>query len=91
MRRALGGTRRHIVAHVLGLAVTPLVAGAVAGLAGAILVTRAAASVLYGVQPFDVRVFLAGLAVLAAAAVLAAVVPAHRASTIDPMTALKGD
>jgi len=91
LRRALGGTRRHIVAHVLGLAVTPLVAGGVAGFAGAIAVTRAASSVLYGVQPFDVRVFLAGLAVLAAAAVIAAAVPAHRASSIDPMTALKGD
>ena len=91
LRRALGGTRRHIVGHVLGLAVTPLVTGAVAGLVGAIAVTRAASSVLYGVQPFDIRVFLAGLTVLAAAAVLAAAVPAHRASSIDPMTALKGD
>ena len=43
------------------------------------------------VSPFDLRVFLAGLGVLAAAAVLAPAVPAHRASTIDPMTALKGD
>ena len=76
---------------MLRLAAAPLAVGAMAGLAGAFLVTRAASTLLYGVSPFDLRVFLAGLGVLAAAALLAAAVPAHRASTIDPMTALKGD
>lgn len=91
IRMALGATRgdvlRLVVKGGLGLALV----GVVVGLAGAAGLARLMTGLLYGVTPAD-PVTLGGVAfVLLAVAVLASVVPARRATRIDPMTALRND
>ena len=63
--------------------------GIVAGLAGAAALTRVIASLLFGVSARDVATFLAVPALLALVAFAATVIPAWRASSVDPMVALR--
>ena len=63
--------------------------GAGLGLAGAIGVGRVAQSLLYELKGNDITVFAVSGVVLSAIALLAGFVPAHRASRIDPMRALR--
>ena len=89
VRQALGATPRDLVRQVLreGL---PLTAGGLAlGLGLGALLGRLLSVVLYQVSPFDVVSFAAASAVLAAAALLAAWVPARRAGRIEPMSAMR--
>jgi predicted permease len=89
IRMALGAARGDVlrlvfrqVLRLTGLAVA-------AGLAGAFLVSRSLESLLYGVRPTDPATFGAVAALLVGVAVLAAYVPARRATRIDPTTALR--
>jgi putative ABC transport system permease protein len=67
-----------------------LVLGGVAiGIAGALGAGRLIARLLYGVPPHDLRTFVAVALVLVAAALVAIVIPARRASRIDPIVALR--
>ncbi len=68
---------------------TLALAGALAGLAGALVLTRFLSSILWGVKPTDPAVFLLVPLVLAAVALLASFLPARRASRIDPAVALR--
>jgi len=65
--------------------------GLVVGLAGAVVLTRFMQSMLYGVTPTDPLTFVgvSGLLVLAAAS--ASLIPARRATRIDPITALRAE
>jgi hypothetical protein len=63
--------------------------GTVAGLLGAVALTRAMESLLFGVPPTDVASFAAALGVLVAMAALACWIPARRAAKIDPVVALR--
>jgi predicted permease len=62
-----------------------------AGTAAAIATTRLLSSLLYGVTPLDWRTFAAVALFLALISLLAALVPTHRAATVDPIIALRGD
>jgi ABC-type antimicrobial peptide transport system permease subunit len=64
-------------------------AGIAAGLGGAIWAGRAVESQLYGVSPIDAASFSAAAIILGLAAVAAAWIPAHRATRVDPVTALR--
>ena len=65
--------------------------GVVAGLAGAWALSKLLSSMLYGISPHDATTFvLVPLALLLPAAV-AAVIPAHRASQVDPAVVLRAD
>jgi predicted permease len=91
VRIALGATTRRILASVLGegLALTGL--GVAIGLVTAYWLTRLAAGVLHGVTPGDIgtRVVVVGL--LALAALLACLLPAHRATRVDPARTLRSE
>jgi ABC-type antimicrobial peptide transport system permease subunit len=65
--------------------------GLAIGIAAALASSRLVASLLYGVSPTDPRTFSIAAAFLAAVAVLAGYSPAHRASRLDPMTALRDE
>jgi ABC-type antimicrobial peptide transport system permease subunit len=63
--------------------------GIVLGLAGALAVTRLLGGLLVGVTAHDPLSFLVTPALLAVIAVLAGSIPAHRASRLDPLAALR--
>ena len=69
----------------LGLAAV----GVVLGLGTAALLTRVLSSMLYGVSRFDAATFAAVPLLLAAVAVLACLIPAGRAATVNPVVALR--
>jgi len=64
-------------------------AGMAIGLVGALLLTRVLKTFLYGIQPTDFTTFSLVLTILGAAAFFATYLPARRAATIDPMSALR--
>jgi len=66
-----------------------LVAGFVVGVVLALGSTRFIASFLFGVQPTDRATFVGSMGVLAVVAVVAAYLPARRASRVDPIEALR--
>ncbi len=72
-----------------GLALTA--AGVVVGLAGAGLMSRYLASLLFGVAPTDATTFVAAPVILLVIAALACYIPARRAARVDPMSALRAD
>jgi ABC-type antimicrobial peptide transport system permease subunit len=89
VRVALGATTGDILRLVLGAGLRIAGAGALLGLAGAALLTRTLASLLYGVTPLDPAAFLAAPAVLVATALLASALPALRAVGVDPAVTLR--
>jgi putative ABC transport system permease protein len=89
IRMALGASRLDVARLVLGQIRTFLLVGVAPGLAIAWALGHAMKAVLVGVTPGDWRVYLAMSAVLAMVAVVAGLVPARRATTIDPVTALR--
>jgi predicted permease len=89
VRMSLGATRGDVLLLVLRQGVCLAVAGSVAGIAGALLLSRLMAKLLYGVQPTDPATFGAVAGGLGVVAMLACYVPARRAMRIDPMAALR--
>jgi ABC-type antimicrobial peptide transport system permease subunit len=91
IRMALGSQRSHILRLVLTSGAKLAVLGAVIGLAGAAAAASFVRSFLFQVSPFDpVVLVLAAIAVLALA-LIASVIPARRAATVDPIQALRGE
>jgi predicted permease len=89
IRVALGATRRNVVGLVVGQGVAIAAAGAVLGIAAALVATKVLRSLLYDVAPSDPWTFAGVVALLAAAVILASWLPAHRAASIQPTEALK--
>jgi predicted permease len=89
IRMALGAQRGHIVWLVMRETLQVLVVGAAVGVAGALASTRFASSLLYGVRPTDAVIFIGATLLLVAIALVAALLPARRASHIDPLIALR--
>jgi putative ABC transport system permease protein len=88
-RVALGADRSDIARLVLGQSLRLAAAGTAAGLAVALALGRAVASMLYGVGPRDPWTLAGVCVLLGAVALLAAWVPARRAMRIDPAVALR--
>ena len=86
---ALGAQRVQVVRQMLGDGIGPALYGLVLGLAGSVVAVRLIRSMLYGTRPLDPTVFAGVAATLLMAATLACLVPAWRASRIDPMQALR--
>ncbi len=91
IRISLGASRTDVLRMIARQAMAPALAGAVVGLAGALLVSRLMAKMLYGVRPTDPVTFAGVAIVLGLAALLATCVPARRATRIEPMVALRNE
>jgi putative ABC transport system permease protein len=89
IRVALGAGRESIVRLVMQEAGALLGIGLVIGIALALAGGKAAASMLFGLKPWDVATFALALLLLAFVAVLASLLPAARAARSDPMDALR--
>jgi putative ABC transport system permease protein len=89
VRMSLGATRGDVLFLVVRQAVWLAVAGSVAGIAGALLLSRLMAKLLYGVQPTDPATFVVVAIGLGLVAMLACYIPARRAMRIDPIAALR--
>jgi len=91
VRMALGAQRSRVLHLVLKEGAILAVIGSLIGLVGAYVVGRLMQSTLYGVPAFDMVAFGAVALVLLAAALLASLLPAWRASRVDPMYALRSE
>jgi len=89
IRVALGAQGRDILRLVLRQGGALVLAGVAAGVAVALAATRVLASLLYGVSATDATVFVLVPALLACVALLACLVPARRATRVDPIAALR--
>jgi predicted lysophospholipase L1 biosynthesis ABC-type transport system permease subunit len=84
-----GGITRLVLREALGLLAAGLAIGLPAALAAAHLAASQSAGLLYGLDASDPAAFAAAAAALVVIALVAAYLPARRASRIDPMTALR--
>ncbi len=91
LRMALGAQRQRILGMVVRQGMVQVVIGLAIGLAGAIAFGRVLRGLLFEVQPSDPITFTTALLALAAAALIAIVIPARRAVAVDPAIALRQD
>jgi ABC-type antimicrobial peptide transport system permease subunit len=91
IRMALGAQRSDVLGLVVRQGMMLAAIGVVAGLAGALGLTRVMASLLFNVRPDDPTTYLAISFLLTAVAFLACYLPARRAAKLDPMIALGHD
>jgi predicted permease len=91
IRLALGATARDIAALVLGEGVRLVVIGIAAGLAGYLAVSRVIARLLYDVSAADPATLAIAPLILAVVAIVASLLPARRATKVDPMVALRAE
>jgi ABC-type antimicrobial peptide transport system permease subunit len=89
IRVALGATRAEVMRLVIGQGMRLAAVGVGCGLLAAAIATRVLRSLLYGVAPSDPVTFVAIVAVLMLAVVVASWIPARRAASIDPTEALR--
>jgi putative ABC transport system permease protein len=89
VRMALGASARDVIRLTVGQAFRLTIAGAAIGLVLSIGLSRLMQAGMLGVATADVRVFAGFAAILIATALLAGYLPARRAASIDPMTALR--
>lgn len=89
IRMALGADGRQVLELILRQGVTQILVGLVLGVAMGVLVSRGLRTVLFEVSPNDPAVFAGIAAILAATGILASLVPAWRATKVDPIIALR--
>jgi predicted permease len=89
VRMALGANRRVVLLMFLQRAMSRIAIGLVAGLILALISGRLLSGVLYGVTPSDPLALTAAVAILALVALFAALLPARRATLVDPVIALR--
>jgi len=89
IRLALGARLGDVLRGVVVEGMKPALLGAAIGAAGALALGRFLSSLIYDVRPSDPITFLAVAILLAAVALLACVIPAYRATKVDPMVALR--
>ena len=89
VRMALGAQREEILRLMLGDGLRPALYGLTIGLVASIWTVRVIQSMLYGTQPLDPAIFASVAASILVVAALACLVPAWKASRIDPMQALR--
>lgn len=91
IRIALGAQRGQVVQLILRSGLDLVGIGLLVGLVGAAATAQAIKSLLFGVEPFDLRVYAAVGVTFIIVALLACLIPSLRASRIDPLNALRAD
>ena len=89
IRMALGAQRAHVLGLILRHTLALTAIGVGLGLAGASVVTRSLGAMLFGVTPLDSGTFVGVGVLFAVVATIAASIPAHRATKVDPLVALR--
>jgi putative ABC transport system permease protein len=91
IRVALGARREQVLRNMLAVGMRPAVFGLVAGLAASVEAVQLMHDLLYEIKPLDPTVYTAVAATLLGVAVFACIIPAWRASRLDPMQALRAE
>jgi putative ABC transport system permease protein len=91
IRMALGAQRAHVLGMILRQTLALTAIGIGLGLTGASVVTRYLRGMLFGLTPLDPGTFIGVSVLFAVVAAVAASIPAHRATRIDPLVALRTD
>jgi predicted permease len=89
VRMAIGATRSRVLQNVLGGAIVQVAIGIAIGLPAAFVAGRLLQAQLFGVSGHDLRALGGGTVLLGLSALVAALIPARRAATMDPVTALR--
>ena len=87
---ALGAVPADVRAMILLQGLKLAGAGVVLGTASALVLTRVMVSLVFGVKTYDPAVFVGVALLLSAIALIAALVPAHRATRVNPLDAVRG-
>jgi putative ABC transport system permease protein len=91
IRMALGATRSAVLRLVLGQGLRAVAFGLVAGIGGALILSRVLNASLFGVSGNDLISYGVACVLLASTAAVAALIPARRASLVEPMEALRAE
>jgi predicted permease len=91
IRIALGATRGRVISYVLRGSVVLTTLGSLIGVFGALFLSRLFSSLLFEISPLDILSFSAGVAVLALVSIGASLLPAWRASRVDPIIAMQSE
>lgn len=91
IRIALGARDLDVIREMLGESLRVIVGGAAIGLLGALAGTRLLRTLLFEVQPGDPMTLAGAVVILSSVALLAAYIPARRATAIDPVEALRAE
>ncbi len=91
VRMALGATRSRVLSMVLRQGMAMAIAGIALGVAGALAATQLLSGLLFGVEPTDAITYVAVAALLVTAAAAACFAPGRRATSIDPIVALRAE
>jgi predicted permease len=91
IRLALGATRTHVLSMVIGQSLAVVVAGVALGLLGSLAATRLMSTLLFDVKAGDPATFVMVCAALLAIGIAASLVPALRATSVDPVRTLKSE
>jgi predicted permease len=89
IRMALGAQRGDVVRMIMGESLVPVLVGMGIGLAGALILIRLVASLLYGVAPSDPGSIVLAVVAMLAVAIIATAIPARRATKVEPTVALR--
>jgi ABC-type antimicrobial peptide transport system permease subunit len=89
IRMALGARRGDVVRMIVRESLVPVLIGMATGLAAALALTRLIAGLLFGVAPRDPASILVAVTAMLAVSLLAAAIPARRASRVEPGMALR--
>ena len=89
IRMALGAARRDVLGLILVQHLKPALVGVTAGVVGAVILSQSLRTLVYGIRPTDPLTFIAMGVVLIAVTVVACLIPARRATRVDPLVALR--
>ena len=91
IRIALGATRGRVMSYVLRDSVVLTTLGSLIGVVGAVFLSRLFSSLLFEINPLDILSFSAGVALLALVSIGASLLPAWRASRVNPIIAMQSE